>query len=216
MTGAAQGLGQAFAVALARRGYRVAGLDLGPQPQTAAKVLDYVELTADTADEARLRAQLERAVDRFGTLHAVVNSAGTHPEGPAGETPPEEWRRVVRATLEAPYLVTRAALPHLKRAGWGRIVNVAPPAAPSAIPYLTSAAGLTGLTRALAPALAPYGITVNTITPGAPRGTAEGVAGRRPQEPADLVSTLLYVLDRGSGFLTGQTLDVSGPGPVLL
>ncbi|MFJ3669909.1 SDR family NAD(P)-dependent oxidoreductase [Streptomyces sp. NPDC090106] len=229
VTGAAQGLGQEFAVALAGRGYRVAGLDLVPQPQTADRILDYVELVADVTDEDGVRAGLERVIDRFGTLHVVVNNAGVYPAAPFEEVTAEEWRHVMRVNLEAPFLVVRAALPYLKAAGWGRIVNVASAAVftapPVMVPYVASKMGLIGFTRALASALAPDGITVNAIAPTMVRtATAErtvGAAGgfehvrdqqavRRTQEPADLVSTLLYVVDEGSGFLTGQTLNVSG------
>lgn len=229
VTGAAQGLGQEFAVALAGRGYRVAGLDLVPQPETAGKILDYVELTADVTDETQVRRGLERVIDRFGTLHVVVNNAGVYPAKPFEETSVEEWRRVMRVNLEAPFLVTRAALPYLKAAGWGRVVNIASAAVltapPTMVPYVASKMGLIGFTRALAAALAPYGITVNAIAPSMVRtATAERTVGAgggfesvrerqavpRTQEPSDLVSTLLYVVDEGSGFLTGQTLNVSG------
>ncbi|NUP79065.1 MAG: SDR family oxidoreductase, partial [Nonomuraea sp.] len=169
VTGAAQGLGQQFAVALAGRGYRVAGLDLVPQPETAGKILDYVELTADVTDETQVRRGLERVIDRFGTLHVVVNNAGVYPAKPFEETSVEEWRRIMRVNLEAPFLVTRAALPYLKAAGWGRVVNIASAAVltapPTMVPYVASKMGLIGFTRALAAALAPNGITVNAIAP---------------------------------------------------
>ncbi|MGW6731714.1 SDR family NAD(P)-dependent oxidoreductase [Streptomyces sp. NPDC055013] len=222
VTGAAQGLGQEFAVALAGRGYRVAGLDLVPQPETAGKILDYVELTADATDETQVCQGLERVIDRFGTLHVVVNSADVHPAHPFEETSVEEWRRTMRVNLEAPFLVTRAALPYLKAAGWGRVVNIASAAVltppPTMVPYVASKMGLIGFTRSLAAALAPYDITVNAIAPiergaGADGGFEHGrdrQAVPKAQAPSDLVSTLLYVVDEGSGFLTGQTLNVSG------
>ncbi|MFI9168828.1 SDR family NAD(P)-dependent oxidoreductase [Streptomyces lincolnensis] len=223
VTGAAQGLGQQFAIALAARGYRVAGLDLVPQPETAARILDYVELVGDVGDETRIGEGLERVIDRFGTLHVVVNNAGVHPAKPFEETTVEDWRRVMRVNLDAPFLVTRAALPYLKAAGWGRVVNIVSSAVftapPTMVPYVASKTGLIGFTRALATALGPYGITVNAIAPGPVRtATAEHLRARQAVartleptlEPSDLVSTLLYVVDEGSGFLTGQTLNVSG------
>ncbi|WP_320776425.1 SDR family oxidoreductase [Streptomyces sp. CRN 30] len=229
VTGAAQGLGQEFAAALARRGFRVAGLDIVPQTETAERVLDYVELVGDVTDEHQVRAALERTVDRFGTLHVVVNNAGVYPAGPFEETSLDDWRRVLRVNLEGPFVVTRLALPYLKAAGWGRVVNVASAAVftapPDMVPYVASKTGLIGFTRALASALGPYGITVNAIAPSMVRtATAERTVGAdggfervrdqqavpRVQEPSDLISTLLYVVDEDSGFLTGQTLNVSG------
>ncbi|MEV0473484.1 SDR family NAD(P)-dependent oxidoreductase [Streptomyces prunicolor] len=229
VTGAAQGLGQEFAVALAARGYRVAGIDLVAQPETAERVLDYVELIGDVTDEDQIQGALERVIDRFGTLHVLVNNAGVYPARPFEETTPEEWRRIMRVNLEAPFLLTRAVLPYLKAAGWGRIVNIVSAAVltapPTMVPYVASKMGLIGFTRSLAAALGPYDITVNAIAPSMVRtATAERTVGAdggfefvrdgqvvpRTQEPSDLISTLLYVVDEGSGFLTGQTLNVSG------
>ncbi|WP_221349712.1 SDR family NAD(P)-dependent oxidoreductase [Streptomyces beigongshangae] len=247
VTGAAQGLGQEFAVALAGRGYRVAGLDLVPQRETAGRILDYVELVADTTDEAQIHGALEQVLERFGTLHVLVNNvnnvgdAGVRSPSAFEDITPEEWRRIMRVNLEAPFLMVRAVLPYLRAAGWGRIVNIVPAAVRTAPPTMVartaSEAGLIGFTRSLASALGPCGITVNAIAPGLVRtetaetaetgertehtAGANGGSGQvrarqavpGTQEPADLVSTLLYVVDEGSGFLTGQTLDVAG-GPV--
>ncbi|MFD8721027.1 SDR family NAD(P)-dependent oxidoreductase [Streptomyces sp. NPDC059629] len=229
VTGAAQCLGQEFGVALAGRGCRVAGLDLVPQGETAGKVLDHLELVADATGEEQVRAALRHVTDAFGTLHGLVDNAGVYPARPFGETTAEDWRRVMCVNPEAPLLVTRAALPRLRAAGWGRIVDIASAAVftapPDMVPYVASKTGLIGFTRALAAALGPYGIAVNAIAPSMVRtDTAERTVGAdggfglvrsqrvvpRTQETADLVSTLLYVVDEGSGFLTGQTLNVSG------
>ncbi|MFG2374960.1 SDR family NAD(P)-dependent oxidoreductase [Streptomyces sp. NPDC048504] len=229
VTGAAQGLGREFAVALAGHGCRVAGLDLVAQPETAEKVPDYVELIGDVTDEGQIQGALERVVEEFGTLHILVNNAGVYPSCPFEEITPGEWRRIMCVNLEAPFLLTRAALPYLKAAGWGRVVNIVSAAVltapPTMVPYVASKMGLIGFTRSLAAALGPYGITVNAIAPSMVRtATAERTVGAdggfehvrdgqavpRTQEPSDLVSTLLYVVDEGSGFLTGQTLNVSG------
>lgn len=172
---------------------------------------------------------MERVVERFGTLHILVNNAGVYPSCPFEEITPAEWRRIMRVNLEAPFLLTRAVLPYLKAAGWGRVVNIVSAAVltapPTMVPYVASKMGLIGFTRSLAAALGPYDITVNAIAPSMVRtGTAERTVGAdggfehvrdgqvvpRTQEPSDLISTLLYVVDEGSGFLTGQTLNVSG------
>jgi NAD(P)-dependent dehydrogenase (short-subunit alcohol dehydrogenase family) len=233
VTGAAHGLGQEFAVALAGHGHRVAGLDPADQRETAARVGaaggDYLALTADVTDESAVRAAVDRAAAHFGGLHILVNNAGVYPELDFEDTTAEEWRRVMRINLEGPFLVTRAALPHLKAAGWGRIVNIVSAAVfvapPRMVAYTASKSGLVGFTRSLAGALGPYGITVNAIAPGLTRtATAERTVGAdggfayvrsqqavpRTEEPADLVSSLLYAVDEGSGFLTGQTLNVGG------
>jgi 3-oxoacyl-[acyl-carrier protein] reductase len=172
---------------------------------------------------------VEEVVDRFGGLHIVVNNAGIYPPIPFEKTTLEDWRRVMRLNLEGPFIVTQAALPHLRAAGWGRVVNIVSAVVflgpPELVAYTTSKAGLVGFTRALASAVGGDGITVNAIAPGLTRtGTAAATTGAdggfervrdlqvvpAVEEPADLVSTLLYVCDEGSGFLTGQTINVDG------
>ncbi|MET8223673.1 SDR family NAD(P)-dependent oxidoreductase [Streptomyces sp. NPDC005301] len=219
VTGAAQGLGQEFAVALAGRGYRVAGLDTVPQPQTAGRVLDYVELVADVTDGVHVRRSLERVIERFGTLHVLVTVARALPEADFEDLTPGEWRRVMGAGLDVPFLLARAVLPYLKAAGWGRIVNVVPPAVRPGVARVAAQAGLSGFTRSLAAALGPYGITVNALVPGAVRTGAGRTAGAdggrvrvapRTRERSGLVSSLLHLVDEGGGSVTGQTLEVSG------
>ncbi|QXJ26044.1 SDR family oxidoreductase [Actinomadura graeca] len=231
VTGAAGGLGREFAVALAERGYRVAGLDLADMSETAELIGDgrFHPLRADVTDPDEVEAAVEEAAGRFGGLHIVVNNAGIYPPLPFEKTTLEDWRRIMRVNLDGPFLVTRAALPHMQAAGWGRVVNIVSAVVflgpPDLVAYTTSKAGLVGFTRALASAVGGDGITVNAISPGLTRTeTAARTTGAdggfervrnlqvvpRVEEPADLLSTLLYVCDEGSGFLTGQTINVDG------
>lgn len=233
VTGAANGLGQTFAVALAEARYRVAGLDVADLAETAALV-DAVDGTllpvrCDVRDEESVEAAVGEVVRELGGLHVVVNNAGVYPPIPFGETSLPDWREIMRVNLDGPFLVTKAALPHLRAAGWGRIVNIVSAVVflgpPELVAYTTSKAGLVGFTRALATELGPENITVNAIAPGLTRtATAARTTGAdggfervrdlqcvpRIEEPEDLVSTLLYVCDRRSGFLTGQTINVDG------
>ena len=120
-------------------------------------------------------------------------------------------------------------MPYLKAAGWGRVVNIASAAVflgpPELVAYTASKARLVGFTRALATAVGHHGITVNAIAPGLTRtATAARTTGAdggferiralqaipATERPEDLVSTLMYVCDEGSGFLTGQTINVDG------
>ncbi|TYB40042.1 SDR family NAD(P)-dependent oxidoreductase [Actinomadura chibensis] len=230
VTGAAGGLGREFAIALARRGHLVAGLDLADQSGTAELVGEsFHAVRADVTDPDEVDAAVEEAAARFGGLHIVVNNAGVYPPLEFEETTLEDWRRIMRVNLDGPFLVTRAALPHMKAAGWGRVVNIVSAVVflgpPDLVAYTTSKAGLVGFTRALASAVGGHGITVNAISPGLTRTeTAARTTGadggfervrdlqviRKVEEPGDLVSTLLYVCDEGSGFLTGQTINIDG------
>jgi NAD(P)-dependent dehydrogenase (short-subunit alcohol dehydrogenase family) len=233
VTGAARGLGQEFAVTLAAAGYRVAGLDVADQAGTRSRVADsggdFLAVPADVTDPDSVSAAVRTVVDHFGGLHVIVNNAGIYPLIPFEDTKLADWRRVMRLNLEGPFLLTQAALPHLRAAGWGRIVNIVSAVVflgpPELVAYTTSKAGLVGFTRALASELGPTGITVNAIAPGLTEtATAAATTGadggfervRRLQcvprtgQPADLISTLLYVCDERSGFLTGQTINVDG------
>jgi NAD(P)-dependent dehydrogenase (short-subunit alcohol dehydrogenase family) len=233
VTGAANGLGQTFAVALARARYRVAGLDVADLGETSRLVeaadSELLPVRCDVRDPSSVDAAVHEVVREFGALHVVVNNAGIYPPIPFEKTTLADWQRIMSVNLDGPFLVTRAALPHLRAAGWGRIVNVVSAVVflgpPELVAYTTSKAGLVGFTRALATELGPANITVNAIAPGLTRtATAASTTGAnggfervrdlqcvpRVEEPEDLVSTLLYVCDKGSAFLTGQTINVDG------
>ncbi|HEY0002153.1 MAG TPA: SDR family NAD(P)-dependent oxidoreductase [Actinoplanes sp.] len=233
VTGPASGLGQEFAVALAVAGHPVAGLDIADMSETAARVVAaggrFLGITADVSDEAAVQAAVAEAAAKLGGLHIVVNNAGIYPPIEFEKTTLADWQRIMRLNLDGPFLVSRAALPYLRAAGWGRIVNISSAVVflgpPDLVAYTTSKAGLIGFTRALATAVGADGITVNAIAPGL---TATAVAAAttgadggfervralqavpRTGQPDDLVSTLLYVCGEGSGFLTGQTINVDG------
>ncbi|MDN3357364.1 SDR family oxidoreductase [Actinomadura sp. DC4] len=230
VTGAAGGLGQEFCVALAERGYRVAGLDVADLTETGERAGgSFLGIQADVTDRTAVAAAVEAVIGHHGHLHIVVNNAGIYPAMPFEETTIEDWRRVMRLNLEGPFIVTQAALPHLRAAGWGRVVNIVSAVVflgpPDMVAYTTSKAGLVGFTRALAGAVGEDGITVNAIAPGlTSTATAARTVGAdggfervrdlqvipRVEAPGDLVSTLAYVCDEGSGFLTGQTINVDG------
>jgi 3-oxoacyl-[acyl-carrier protein] reductase len=233
VTGAANGLGQEFAVALGRAGHLVAGWDIADLTETANRVKaagsDFLPVAVDVTDEQAVEDAMAEVVRRFGALHILVNNAGTYPQLDFADTTLAEWRRVMRLNLEGPFLATRAALPHLRAAGWGRVVNIVSAVVflgpPDMVAYTTSKAGLVGFTRALANACGAHGITVNAIAPGmlntataaATVGADGGFARVRASQaipatelPADVVSTLLYVCGEGSGFVTGQTINVDG------
>jgi len=233
ITGAASGLGQTFSVALAKARYRVAGLDLADLTETEELVeaagSELLPVRCDVRDPESVANAIVEVKREYGALHVVVNNAGIYPPIPFEDTTLADWRRIMQVNLDGPFLVTQAALPHLREAGWGRIVNIVSAVVflgpPELVAYTTSKAGLVGFTRALATELGPTNITVNAIAPGLVRtATAARTTGAdggfervrdlqcvpRVEEPEDLVSTLLYVCDKASGFLTGQTINVDG------
>ena len=226
VTGTAGGLGREFAAALIGMGHRVAGVDVAPQAPLGDA---FLPITADITAPTAVAAAVDEVVERFGGLHILVNNAGIYPPLAFESTTFDDWRRIMAVNLDAAFLLCRAAVPHLRDAGWGRIVNIVSAVVhlgpPDLVAYTASKSGLVGLTRALANALGADGITVNAIAPGllntataaATTGADGGfarVAGLqaipRTGEAGELVSALRFVCAEDSGFLTGQTITVDG------
>lgn len=232
VTGAAGGLGRAFCAGLAAEGATVVGVDIADQSGTAAAVHEaggtYVPITADLTDEAKVAALPAEIERHAGRASIVVNNAGVFPVIPFADTTLADWRRIHTLNVEGTFLVTRALLPQLLAQGWGRVVMIASAVVwlgpPGMVAYTASKAALIGMTRALASELGGSGVTVNAITPGLTRTetalhsavneqfehVVANQAVPRAEEAADLVSTLLYVCDEGSAFLTGQAINVDG------
>lgn len=233
ITGAATGIGQTLAMGLAAAGVQVAGIDIDGQATTAQAIADaggtFLPLTADMTDPGAIKAACDTAAREFGKLEIVVANAAIMPVAPFEDVTLEEWRRTMTVNLDGTFLTVQSALPHLKRAGWGRIVVMSSGTfwvgVPHLVPYITTKAGLIGFTRALAAEVGELGITVNAITPGLTETEKvldnpweieqfDWVVGqqivKRRLQPKDLVSALLFLCDPGSDFVTGQTINVDG------
>jgi 3-oxoacyl-[acyl-carrier protein] reductase len=178
ITGGARGIGYAVAERALASGAAVALWDADAarleQARTAlaaagAVTAHAVELTDETAVAAATRATLAA---HGGRVDVLVNNAGiTGGNAPVWEIAPAEWRRVIEVNLVAPYLVSRAVVPEMIRAGYGRVVNIASVAGkegnPNASHYSASKAGLIGLTKSMAKELVDKGVLVNCVTPAA-------------------------------------------------
>jgi 3-oxoacyl-[acyl-carrier protein] reductase/(S)-1-phenylethanol dehydrogenase len=232
VTGAASGIGRAFALRLARDGADIGILDLADGSEIAAEVEALGRrahaVRCDVASEEQVEAAAAETVDRLGKVDILVNNAGIYPVIPFEELDYEGWRRVLSINLDGTFLTVKAFAPGMKARGWGRIVNVASGVFWVSVAdfsaYMASKAGVIGLTRGLANDLGPHGITVNAIAPGLVR-TANTLAGpqrewfepivaqqaiKRAEEPDDLVGTLSFLVSEDAAFLTGQTLSVDG------
>ncbi|QFR02194.1 glucose 1-dehydrogenase [Streptomyces phaeolivaceus] len=183
VTGAASGIGRATALAFAAKGARVLVADLNSE--AAGSVVKEIEeaggtavaVTGDLSEQAVVDQVARTAVERFGTVDVLVNNAGIMDRMSAlGDVSDPEWERVIRVNLTAPFLLTRAVLPHMLAAGRGAIVNTASEAglrgSAAGAAYTASKHGVVGLTKSLAVMYRKQGIRANAVAPG---GTATSI-----------------------------------------
>lgn len=235
VTGAAQGLGRAFANRLADDGASVVVADRNADG-AAAVVAELgadraMAVQVDVADETAVAGMVEAVLDRHGRVDVLVNNASifsTIRMQPFEEISVEEWDQLMAVNVRGVFLCCRAVVPAMRAAGYGKIVNISSATVwigrPNYLHYVTSKAALLGLTRALAKELGPDGIRVNAVTPGAtetevPRETVtpaqvDAIIGmqslKRREVAADLVGTVSFLASDDSDFITGQTINVDG------
>ena len=232
VTGSAKGIGQSFCQTLATQGISVIGIDLAEQNQTRQLVneagVEFRAIDCDVSDLPAMQAEIDAIAASTGRIDIVVANAGIYPAGPFDEVSGEDWRQVMRVNVDGVFSTLQASLPHLRRNQWGRIVVISSAAiwngVPLQTPYVASKAALIGLVRSLAGEVANDNITVNAISPGLtetenlinswPGGlfdwVVEAQSIKRRMQAEDLASTLLYLIDERSDFVTGQTINVDG------
>jgi 3-oxoacyl-[acyl-carrier protein] reductase len=217
VTGTAQGIGKAIAEALDRCGATVHGVDRD---------------TVDVADSG----QVANLAERIGRVDILVNNAGGvvgQVGRPLEEVADEDWRAIVDANLTTTFVCTRAFVPAMKTAGYGRIVNISSGAGRSVSltgiqAYASAKAGQIGFTRQTAHELGPFGITVNCIAPGfvlsnptsirqwksygedGQRTLLERIATRRVGKPEDIANGVLFFAAEEASWVTGQVISIDG------
>jgi 3-oxoacyl-[acyl-carrier protein] reductase len=229
VTGASKGIGAAIAAELAAAGYIVAGVGrdrASLDRQVAAIGAGFHPFVAELTDAAQLRAMVEAVRRELGEPQVLVNNAGYGgPYSLVHETADEHWSEVLAINATAPFLLTRAMLPAMARAGFGRIVNISSVfgtvGGVGSGAYIAAKHALVGLTKAVAAEYAACGITCNAVCPGicetdmtAPlkddaRLTARVPAGRfgRPEEVARMVT---WLCSAQSAYLNGAVLPIDG------
>src|SRR4051812_25852775 len=201
VTGSAQGIGRAIADKLAEEGASVVLGDINEAGVTAAaaQLPQAIGVRADVSDEASVKAMVKAAVDTYGKLDILVNNAAIVPFTPWDDIDFAEWRRIMAVNLDGTFLTNRHASDEMRKAGYGRIVNIASNVVVAGTPnlahYVASKGGVFGFTRAAARELGKYGITVNSVAPGLT--ASEGVLASPHAEAFDFVQMLQAIPRRG-------------------
>jgi len=243
VTGAARGLGRAYAERLAAEGAAVVVGDVRDCVETAAAVEKAggrcVPVKLDVTSSESCKAMAARAVEKFGRIDALINNAALFANIKGGRfdtLPEEQWEQVMAVNVRGVWNCCKAVVPELRKAGGGSIVNISSLAAvyglPYGLDYATSKAAVIGMTRSLARELGRDWIRVNAVGPSAvmtegakeyfgekferaKQVIASGQALQRNLETDDLVGTIVYLVSDASKFVTGQTIMVDG-GTVFL
>ena len=239
--GSPHGIGFATARLLAQQGSKIAVTSTTERikeraDQLAAEGADIFAFTADLRDHTRSQVLVQKVLARYGRLDILVNNAGMTQIGnptettsrPLAETSEEEWDYGIAINLKTTFNITKAALPFMVAAGYGRIVNVSSVTGPVVsnpreTAYSAAKAGMVGLTRGLALEVARHGITVNAVAPGwietASSTQHEIVAGKhtpigRPGRPEEVAAAIAFLAAETASYITGQLIIVDGGNSV--
>jgi NAD(P)-dependent dehydrogenase (short-subunit alcohol dehydrogenase family) len=242
VTGAGSGIGKALATRLAQDGACVVVADLAKFDLAAAEIAKAtgartLGLQIDVSSEVDVARLAAETVKAFGRIDILVNNAAIFSSiklKPFEQIEVAEWRKVMEVNILGVALCCRACVPHMRKAGGGRIINLASGAPIKGVPlflhYISSKGAVIAMTRGLARELGKDGITVNTLAPGFtlsenvakdPTHVKQGEVTRmtraiqRDETPEDLVGTVSFLASADAAFMTGQTLVVDGGSAML-
>src|SRR5579875_452210 len=237
ITGAAQGLGKAYASYLAKCEARIVLADISPKVHSSASEIrsdggDCGSILVDVSDEEQTRSMSRFAMEKYGRIDALINNAAVFQglvKKSFNEITVGEWDRLMAVNLKGTFLCCKAVFPQMKAQGKGKIINISSGTFFGGVPYfahyVASKGGIIGLTRALARELGQFNISVNALAPGYTiteaaremdpdpeyaKDRARRRSIRRDEVPGDLTGTILYLCSDASDFVTGQTLLVNG------
>jgi NAD(P)-dependent dehydrogenase (short-subunit alcohol dehydrogenase family) len=236
VTGSGRGIGAGYAKALAAEGAKVAVTDILDTDNTVNIIRqaggEAIGIRCDVTKPEQVKALVAETVSKFGKLDILVNNAAIFADLPLRsflEIPEEEWDRVMQVNTRGVFSCTKAAVPEMKKNGYGKIVNIASgtvfKGTPMLLHYVSSKGAQIAFTRALAREVGDFGITVNCIAPGLTMseaiaddeqwlaikgGNTASRALKREEVPEDLLGAVVFFSSTDSDFITGQTLVVDG------
>jgi NAD(P)-dependent dehydrogenase (short-subunit alcohol dehydrogenase family) len=227
VTGSATGIGRGIALALAREGYDVAvhyrrsgAAAEATRSEIEALGVRAITFQADVTDSGAAAMLVQEAHDELGSLAVLVNNVGNYVYRPLDELSLEEWDDVFATNLDATFATCRAAVPLMRAAGGGRIVNLGYAGAenlvarPSMTAYAIAKTGVVLLTKAIARAEAANGITANVVAPGVIENSATKPLGEIPAgregRIEEVAAAVVYFVSPEAAYVTGQVLEVAG------
>jgi NAD(P)-dependent dehydrogenase (short-subunit alcohol dehydrogenase family) len=238
ITGSARGLGKAFALRFAREGAKLALADIHDCAPVAREIKalggEALVLKVDITSEKDTADMASKTAERFGRIDILVNNAAVVGglEVPDFMKPPDQltaadWDKMLGVNVKGTYLCCKAVIPYMKKQGKGNIINISSSTgfngAAAFLHYSTSKAGIINMTRGLATALGKFNINVNAVAPGpvmtetmrvlvppeAEQRLLERQILKRPIQPEDIASAVLFLASDEASMITGQTLGVN-------
>ena len=234
ITGSSRGIGRATALVFARTGYRVV-VNYNHNREQAEQVLQEIEalgsngilLGADVSKAQEARDLIEKSVKEFGRVDVLVNNAGINHDQLMLRIQDEEWERVINTNLSSAFYCSRAAVKHMFKKRFGRIINVSSVVGVSGnagqTHYAAAKSGLLGLTLSIAQEYGNRGITANAVAPGfiesdmtaslSPEQRQQilsGIAVGRLGKPEDVAALVLFLASDEAAYINGQVIRVDG------
>lgn len=234
--GGLRGIGRATVLGFAAKGYRVAAADLDlagarrTAEEAAAIGAESLAVQVDVSNEESVANMVHAVIDAFGKIDILVNNAGISGKITLADMTLADFRRVLEVNLIGTFNCIKAVMEHMKANGWGRIVNMSSVGAKQGVSfggphYVTSKAAILGLSKAAALELAPYGITVNSVTPGliatdirmnnglsieAEAALSHNKPMKRAGTPEEVAAAIIFLASDEASFITAEDIDING------